>query len=141
MTKSLQPVRLNPELLEGKNLEPLEPWPAKMQLRPVDTHRVVTWYIGEKLTSMIYDADDGLLQFTDLPYDEFVQILSGTATLTSVDGERHVFKKGDYFVAPKGWTGTWELKDKYRELITFETKSLEYAMSTWFAADLEGKPA
>jgi uncharacterized cupin superfamily protein len=134
MVKSLQPVRLNPELLEGKGLEPLVPWPVAMQLRPIATHRLVTWYAGEKLSSMVYDADDGLLQFTDLPYDEFVQILKGSATLTSADGTRHVFKAGDYFVAPKGWTGTWELKDGYRELITFETQSLEYAMATWFNA-------
>jgi uncharacterized cupin superfamily protein len=134
MVKSLQPVRLNPEHLQGKGLESLVPWPAAMQLRPVATHRIVTWYSGEKLSCMVYDADDGLLQFTDLPYDEFVQILNGTATLTSADGTRHVFKTGDYFVAPKGWTGTWELKGGYRELITFETKSLEYAMATWFNA-------
>jgi uncharacterized cupin superfamily protein len=134
MVKSLQPVRLNPELLEGKGLEPLVPWPVAMQLRPIATHRLVTWYAGEKLSSMVYDADDGLLQFTDLPYDEFVQILKGSAVLTSADGTCHVFKAGDYFVAPKGWTGTWELKDGYRELITFETQSLEYAMAAWFNA-------
>jgi uncharacterized cupin superfamily protein len=134
MVKSLQPVRLNRAQLEGQGLAPLAPWPEKMQLRPVASHRLLTWYAGEKLTSMIYDADDGLLQFTDLPYDELVQILKGSAILTSSDGTRHVFETGDHFVAPKGWTGTWELKDSYQELVTFETKSLEYAMSAWFNA-------
>lgn len=131
--KNLQPVRLDKAYAEGKGLEPLVSWPAAMMIRPVPTHRLIQWYTGEKLSSMIYDADDGLLQFTDLPYDEQVTVLNGSAVLTSQDGVRHVFVKGDVFVAPKGWTGTWELKDAYRELITFETKSLEYAMEKWFS--------
>lgn len=131
MGNTLQPVRLNKAYAEGKDLEPLSPWPKTMQIKTVATHRYKTWYVGEKLSCMVYDADDGLLQFTDLPYDEQVCVLNGTAVLTSQDGERHVFNKGDVFVAPKGWTGTWELKDGYRELITFETSSLDYAMKKW----------
>lgn len=136
MGTMLQPVRLSREYMEGKDLEALTSWPAAMQVRPIATHRVVTWYAGEKLTSQVYDADDGVLQFTDLPYDEFVRILNGTAILTSVDGARHVFKAGDCFIAPRGWTGTWELKDGYRELIVFETKSLEYAVKSWFKVSI-----
>lgn len=136
MVTTLQPVRLSREYMEGKELVSLAPWPAAMQVRPVATHRVVTWYTGEKLTSQVYDADDGLLRFTDIPYDEFVHILNGTAILTSADGTRHVFNAGDCFIAPKGWTGTWELKDGYRELITFETKSLEDAVRSWFKVSI-----
>ena len=131
MKKKLQPVRLNKDYTEGKELEPMSPWPENMQLKTIATQRQKIWYPGEKLTCMVYEADDGLLQFTDLPYDEQVIVLNGTAILTSEDGERHVFTKGDVFVAPKGWTGTWELKDGYRELITFESKSVEYAMQKW----------
>lgn len=131
-TGMLKPVRLDRSHLEGKGLEPLQPWPAKMMLRPVASHRLVQWFTGTKLTAMVYDADDGLLQFTDLPYDEHVVLLNGTATLTSPDGTREVFKKGDVFVVPKGWTGTWELRDSYRELICFESSSVEYAMKLWF---------
>lgn len=129
---SLQPVRMNPAYGKGKELEPLAPWPNAMLVKPINSHRYKTWYRGEKITVMVYDADDGKIQFTDLPYDEHVHLLHGTAILTSQDGTRHVFKAGDDFVAPKGWTGTWELKDGYRELITFETQSLDYAMKTWF---------
>lgn len=128
----LRPVRLDRKYMEGKGIPDLSPWPAAMQLRPVETHRVVEWYTGEKLSCMVYDADDGLLKFTDLPYDEHVVILSGTATLTSLDGSKEVFNKGDVFVAPMGWTGTWELAGGYRELICFETQSLVNAMKNWF---------
>jgi uncharacterized cupin superfamily protein len=128
----LRPVRLDPKYLDGKDIPTLAPWPAAMQLRPVKTHRTIEWYTGEKLSCMVYDADDGLLKFTDLPYDEQVVLLSGTATLTSLDGSVEVFNKGDVFIAPKGWSGTWQLANNYRELICFETQSLAYAMKTWF---------
>jgi uncharacterized cupin superfamily protein len=61
-----------------------------------------------------------------------ISVLKGRGVLTSQDGVRHVFEKGDVFVAPKGWTGTWKMSGNYRELITFETKSLEWAMA-WFS--------
>lgn len=128
----LHPVRLASEHLEGKGLETLVPWPAEMQLVPLVSHRVIQWYTGPKLSCMVYDADDGLLKFTDLPYDEHVVVLNGTATLTSLDGKVEVFNKGDVFVAPKGWCGTWQLSGQYRELICFETESLDYAMNKWF---------
>lgn len=128
----LRPVRLDRKYLEGKDIPELAPWPASMQLRPLKTHRTIEWYTGEKLSCMVYDADDGLLKFTDLPYDEHVVLLSGTATLTSLDGTVEVFNKGDVFIAPKGWSGTWELADNYRELICFETQSLAAAMKAWF---------
>ncbi len=130
--RKLQPVPLDPAVKDGVGLDSLIPWPKAMMLRPIATHRVKQWYTGEKLSAMVYDADDGLLQFTDLPYDEQVTLLRGTATLISQDGQRHVFHAGDTFIAPKGWTGTWELKGGYRELITFETASLDYAMKKWF---------
>ncbi len=129
---NLHPVRLDRKYLEGRDIPDLSPWPEAMQLRPVATHRVIEWYTGEKLSCMVYDADDGVLKFTDLPYDEHVVILSGKATLTSIDGTVEVFEKGDVFVAPLGWTGTWELADNYRELICFETQSLANAMQAWF---------
>ncbi len=128
----LRPVRLDRKYMEGEDIPDLAPWPASMQVRPVKTHRVVEWFTGEKLSCMVYDADDGLLKFIDLPYDEHVVILNGTATLTSLDGTKEVFNKGDAFVAPKGWSGTWQLADGYRELICFETQSLAYAMEKWF---------
>ena len=128
----LHPVRLDRKYMEGKDIPELAPWPAAMQLRPVKTHRTIQWYTGEKLSCMVYDADDGLLKFTNLPYDEHVVILNGTATLTSIDGKVEVFNKGDVFIAPKGWNGTWQLANGYRELICFETKSLDDAMKAWF---------
>jgi uncharacterized cupin superfamily protein len=126
--KTLQPVRLNHAVAEGRELAPMRAWPECMQLKRIPNHRYKMWYLGEKLMSLVYEADDGILQFARLPYDEQVTILEGMAILTSEDGHQHVYGKGDVFVVPQGWSGTWELKGGYRELATFETKSFRYAM-------------
>lgn len=52
--------------------------------------------------------------------------------LTSVDGHRQIFDPGDDFIVPKGWSGTWQLSGQYREIATFETRSLDAAMQRWF---------
>ncbi len=132
-SKILHPVTLDKSFTKGEGLDDLVPWPAHMLLRPLVSHRLKQWYAGEKLSSMVYEADDGMLQFTDLPYDEQCTVLRGRAILTSQDGRRDVYEVGDTFIAPKGWTGTWEFQEGYRESITFETQSLNYAMEAWFA--------
>jgi EutQ-like cupin domain len=73
-----------------------------------------------------------VISFTDLPYDEHVYVLNGQAVLTSDDGRTDVFTKGDAFVAPKGWTGTWEMRGGYRELICFETRSINDTAKKWW---------
>jgi uncharacterized cupin superfamily protein len=134
MNTPLHPVRLKAEYLAGRELQPSPPWPVEMQLRPSRTHRVVEWFAGEKLVCMVYEADGGAVQFMDLPYDEQVVILAGQAVLTSLDGRREVFSAGDVFVAPRGWTGCWEMSEGYRELICFETQSIADAVKKWFGS-------
>lgn len=132
-TGPLHPVRLKPEYKAGEGLEPMPPWPAHMQpRRPSRTHTFVQWYAGDKLTCMVYESDGGIVQFTNLPYDEQVVILAGKAVLTSADGRQDVFEQGDIFVAPLGWTGTWEMSEGYRELICFESQSIGDASKHWF---------
>lgn len=126
------PVAVKREHLEGQNLPPMAVWPAEMMPRPMTSNRNKVWYAGKDLMAMVYESDDGSVAFTDLPYDEHVQILNGKAVLTSEDGRVDVFEKGDIFVAPKGWTGTWEMLDGYRELICFHTASIQEAAKVWW---------
>jgi uncharacterized cupin superfamily protein len=118
--KVLHPVALSKDVLAGKGLIDFDPWPKAMQIKPIKSHRSISWFVGETLTSIIYEADDGLLTFTDLPYEEHVRILHGRAILTSVDGHRQIFDPGDDFIVPKGWSGTWQLSGQYREIATFD---------------------
>lgn len=123
---------LSEEISQGRGLEPLAPWPEHLQQQRVGRHAIKTWFRGEQLTSIVYEADEGMLRFPPLRYDEHVCLLRGRAVLTTRGGTRHEFKAGDVFVVPKGWTGTWEFHDGYRELITFETKTIDAVMLEWF---------
>lgn len=128
----LQPLLLASSYQHGKALEELPPWPASMIVRPLAHHSFVNWYKGPELTAMVYEASDGVISVTDMSYDEHSRVLHGTALLTSANGEVHKFHTGDTFVVPRGWSGTWEFSDGYREELTFYTKSLDEAMKSLF---------
>lgn len=129
---AIEVVPLRSDHREGRNLDPLPNWPRHMQLKPVEDHAIKVWFAGRYLTSMVYEAADGILQFPPLPYDEHVCVLHGRAILTTAHGRRHEFAAGDVFVVPSGWSGTWEFRDGYRELVTFEAASVDAAMRDWF---------
>ena len=46
-------------------------------------------------------------RYDSYPVDEFMVVLEGEVTLTSDGGEGHTFRKGDSFLLPKGFKGTW----------------------------------
>ena len=129
--KRVELVPLSVAIRSGQDLEPMNPWPAEMERTPTVAHAQGTWFDGQEITALVYEAEDGMIHFTDLPYDEFVFVLNGTAVLTTDGGEPQEFHTGDSFVAPRGWTGTWEFRKTYRELIVFEKKSLAAAVEKW----------
>jgi len=55
---------------------------------------------------------------------EFCAILEGKAVLTDAAGKAETFTKGDNFVIPSGFVGTWETVEPVRKLYAiFEAKS------------------
>jgi uncharacterized cupin superfamily protein len=56
--------------------------------------------------------------------NEFCTILEGKAVLTDADGKSQTFVKGDSFVIPSGFIGTWETVEPVRKLYAiFEAKA------------------
>lgn len=79
-----------------------------------------------KIMVAVYEAAPGKVHIDDAKYDEFVQILEGRLILTPDGGdESYEYKTGDSFIVPKGYTGTWHMPEKYRELIVIDTSYLE----------------
>ena len=79
-----------------------------------------------KIMVAVYEAAPGKVHIDDAKFDEFVQILEGRLILTPDGGdESYEYKTGDSFVVPKGYTGTWHMPEKYRELIVIDTNYLE----------------
>ena len=76
---------------------------------------------GENVVS-VWDAGPAKLVLdTPLPYDEFVLVLKGELVLSDNDGNTATYKKGDMFMVPKGFVGTWDMTEEYRELIVVDT--------------------
>ncbi len=47
--------------------------------------------------------------------DEYCEILEGRSVLTDVAGLSRTVVKGDRFVIPKGFTGTWRVLEKTKK--------------------------
>ena len=76
---------------------------------------------GENIVS-VWDAGPARLTMdTPLPFDEFVVVLKGELVLTDQDGNSVTYKPGDMFMLPKGFVGTWDMTEEYRELIVVDT--------------------
>jgi uncharacterized cupin superfamily protein len=69
-------------------------------------HRVALW-----------ESEAGVLKSEAYPVDEFIYVLEGEVVTTDADGTRREFRAGDAFVLPRGWTGTWDMKTRFRKLI------------------------
>jgi len=78
---------------------------------------------GENIVS-VWDSSPARLVF-DAPttYDEFVIVLKGELILTGNAENAVTYKAGEMFMLKKGFLGTWEMTEDYRELIVVDTKA------------------
>ena len=123
------PVRMNPDKLAGVDLTAGEPFLAPEDLLE-GSHRPRgdALYWGEELIVEIYEDDPGTHAITGpFPVDEYVMVLSGKLILTDADGQAQEFVAGDSLMVPKGFTGTWQMRGNYRELIVVKRESYENA--------------
>ena len=116
-----EPIPLNAKELSEMALEPIAPFPVEMVLEGESENWEQVLHQGE-LVVAVFEASPAIIEISDpFPYDEFVLVLEGQVTLTSIDGEKQTYDPGDTFLVPKGWLGTWEMPDKYREMIIVDT--------------------
>ncbi|MBO6504353.1 MAG: DUF861 domain-containing protein [Kordiimonadaceae bacterium] len=121
----------------GGGVKPPAPWTAAMLNKMVlDKLPDIDWspvesgtrrnaetvlFEGENTVS-VWDAGPAKLILDEpLPYDEFVFVLKGTLVLTDNEGNSQTYKVGDFFMLPKGFMGTWDMTEEYRELIIIDT--------------------
>ena len=128
-----KPVLLDKNKIAGKGLTTLDtPWPKRMLVSGIESHRFDNLFTGQLVVS-IYQADDGMVKIEDYPFDEFVHVLNGRAILTAQGAAPQTFEAGDSFVVPKGFTGTWEMQDNFREMIVIEKNANEAGLEKLFA--------
>ena len=114
---------LNATEMREMQLESIPPWPAGVVLKGKNEHWLNVLHQGEVVVA-VYAARPALIDISDpMPYDEFVLVLDGEVTLTHVDGEKQTYHAGETFLVPKGFVGTWDMPDDYREMVVIETKA------------------
>ena len=125
-SKMMAPVRLSADMISGIGLETV-PWGEEA--------RLAKWshlFTGKELSVSVFESTPKVIgspgpsknRVRNYPYDQFVIVLSGKSVLTDETGNEQTFTAGDYFVVPKGFTGTWEEFGVYRELIVIEEEAV-----------------
>lgn len=116
---------LNPASLREMTLESIPPWPDDMVLSGTNEHWQKILHEGEFVIAL-YEAMPATIDVAiPYTYDEYVLVLEGSVVLTSTEGVRQEYQTGDQFLVPQGWTGTWEMPSRFRELIIVETDQWE----------------
>ena len=117
---SVAPVRLDRDKIAGLGLTAIPPDAFKDILVAGELNmRVATLFEGKELHVSIFESTPAKTNHRKRPtdVDEFVYVLSGKLILTETNGTTHEFRPGDSLVLPVGYTGTWEMRGNYRELV------------------------
>ena len=116
--KEIIPIAIEKSYLEGKGLVAQDPSATDDSVTtdgPV-SNSAHTFH-EEKIHVSVIESEPAKVRIDGHPYDEFVHILEGRLILTLDDGREFKFEQGDSLVVPKGYTGTWHMPEKYRELV------------------------
>lgn len=118
------PVRLDPAALAGEDLAGVAPAPKEFLLSGESQPRRTVLFKSDSVVVVVFEESPIKLRLRapGMPYDEFVHIVNGSLVLTDDGGKTHEFGAGDFVVIPKGFTGTWETRSNFRELVVISRK-------------------
>jgi uncharacterized cupin superfamily protein len=72
----------------------------------------------------LWESGPGTLVTDYYPNDEYCFVLEGTLSITNKNGSRNEFGPGETFVIPKGWAGTWHMKNHFKkQFVAFQPAS------------------
>jgi uncharacterized cupin superfamily protein len=73
---------------------------------------------GEILVRVgVWEAGAGKIAIKNFPFTEYVLMISGRVIVTDTGGTAKEFLPGDTFVIPKGWSGSWDVKERMKKQI------------------------
>lgn len=70
----------------------------------------------------VWQCTTGIVAMEDWPYDEFCVLLSGRVVITPRGGVPQEYGKGDAFLIPRGFTGTWDVRETIRKYYAIQKK-------------------
>jgi polyvinyl alcohol dehydrogenase (cytochrome) len=79
--------------------------------------RAMRFHSGDYDVMLAEAPQGGAYRFSRNPHEEFVYVVSGTATLVDGNGARASFRSGDAFVVTETFKGDWDLSPGYRAVV------------------------
>jgi hypothetical protein len=123
----IAPVELDRRKLGGVDLALEEAFidPSAL-LEGKSTPRGEILFRGGELIVEIYEDDAYKMTVSEpFPHDEYIYVLSGELILTDTAGVVRTYTVGDSLVVPKGFTGIWQTRGTFRELVVIERKAYD----------------
>jgi uncharacterized cupin superfamily protein len=120
-------VSLYPEAMKKEALDSIPPFPKEELISGDQENWTKIVHHGEVVVALYESTPARIAVNKPFPYDEFVNVLEGELILTDTEGKQQTFKAGDSVLVPKGWMGTWDMPQHFREMIVVETKAMEEA--------------
>ena len=71
-------------------------------------------YSGVELEVLTESETPTIREINGNEQEEFIHLLTGSLTIHPKNGEAQTYFKGDFFILPKGFSGTWESKGLLR---------------------------
>jgi len=102
---SPKPFLLNKTVLSGIGLQKVD-----IKDEPEKDFYQKRLYRGQDISIYIVSTESWNNEMVNFPFDEFIYMFHGEANVRPTNGPSQVFRSGEYFFAPKGYTGDWEIR-------------------------------
>ncbi|MEN0045415.1 MAG: cupin domain-containing protein, partial [Bacteroidota bacterium] len=101
----LRPILLDKSVLSGVGLKKID-----IKNEPEKDFYQKQLYRGEDISIYVVSTETWNNEMKNFPFDEFIYMFHGEAVVKPENGKTQLFQSGDYFFAPKGYTGEWEIR-------------------------------
>jgi len=116
----IKPLLLDKATLSGLNLKSVT-----NQSQPERRLFQKNLYRGPEISVYVVSSETAEADWDNYGIDEFIYVLNGRARLRPRNGKERFYYPGDFFFAPKGYTGEWETQggtEFYHELSVIATQ-------------------
>lgn len=108
------------EQFNEETMPQLPAWPDEMVIGGDLRQWQKVIFKGSQIIVAIWMSKYGKLQIDGYPFDQMVLVLEGSVKLQPAGEQEETYNKGDVFFVPKGYKGTWDMNEDYKELIVVE---------------------
>ena len=115
----IAPILLDKSVLSGVGLKKID-----LKNEPDKKFYQRNLYRGKDISIYVVSTQTWNNKMENFAFDEFIYMYHGEAIVKPASGPAQIFYSGDYFFAPKGYTGEWEIKagkNLHYELSVFAT--------------------